>query len=662
MRNYDSSAEAVVSLLGKLFHFKTVMEAGCTEKAWLKAFKKNGANVMGFCMVGHPVDFGEENIPTQNIDFETKGFRVEEKQDLALSIDFAEKFGPECLGRYLDDLTGMSDIILFSSQLPDVISSTQKTGHEKVPAHWQELFGARGFVAIDCIRPRIWESSSVLLRYKQGMVLYVREKSLSQYPRLLEFYLKHEDGKVMDVIHPVTYRNNTNFLQGKLNALTVKVKHSKRVLYVFYHPAALPWAVVHSLTMHRRDDVYFSVAVDIHGWQQGEKRRVLLQLMDKGVIKSVYSHRQWLGQSREYDTLEKSQKCIMEGMESDFAKQWFDFRSFHTIYVHTDHCDAIGLYLSIKGIKYNWFEMFPHSLLHMTEAAINICYKEQTGYRDLLIKYRTMYGDNVCKHHILYPNSKRGVASEGSCSVFDIEKAAECLNENDKNLLKDIFGLNDIPIYEHVMVMLQSLVESEHSYRDNFLIRKEYKNVKDFAYSAVQFILDYFVPTSEKIIIKPHPAFYDIDEKDSKKYFNGAYIYPLLCTVLLMKILPNEYSKHKCIVQVTSTANNQMDKNLERINCPGMWIFPIFCNKYYISLSILDFLNCLSDETVHRFNNIGELGKIVDYNRMMMDDIKSLMKIHFPSAKGNHDVNYEVINVAPEMIAGKARSCDFVIY
>ena len=669
MRNYDSTAESVVSLLGKLFHFKTVMDVGCTEKAWLKAFKKSGAEVFGVCMVGHPVDFHEEGIRTQDIDFGSTRFNVQRKQDLALSLDFAEKFPADFVGRYIDDLTGISDVILFSSQLP-VLSAAGKTGQEKYPAHWQRLFEARGFVAIDCIRPQIWKMDDVLLEYKQGMVLYVREKTLAQYPKLLDFYLKHEGEDVLDMVHPTVYKNSANLFQGEVNALMAEVekltRKPKKVMYAFYHPMSLAWTLIHKLKMHPSDDVYFLIPRDGSSWRSKEKNEVILKLLKLGFIKGIYTYRMLLGTNPKIESVEKCEKDIETGIDFDFREQYLDIKSFDTIYSGTDAHDTLGIYFSIKKIHYNWFEGSEGGFaFKANERMVKADHAGCIAYRDTLLKHKTLLGANSLETMIVNPKSELPETfNRDKVNVFDATNAACSLSNNDVNLILQIYEMNKtLPPSKNVaMIAPQSYWWTYTIYNRCDYIRKRYKNAPDYGMYAMQIMQDYYSPNNSVVVHKPHPTTY-INKDLQIRYFNGVYFYHNLFTLLLMNILPKECRNPKYIIHTISSVNKQFSEEIEKIDCSGVWLFAVFYNKYYIVLNLLSYLQCLGLNTGKKFSGIGKEGDSISYNNMrMVTDIENLIKVQFTKNITESNADFIVQQVNPESIIEESRVRDFLIY
>ena len=105
-------------------------------------------------------------------------------------------------------LTDLSPVVLFSAAVPG------QGGVEHLNEQWQEYwidkFAQRGYVAIDCLRPRIWNDTSIRWWYAQNTLLYVRETSLNQYP-LLE--AMRTNSLPTSLVHPRMYQGLHYYLQ-----------------------------------------------------------------------------------------------------------------------------------------------------------------------------------------------------------------------------------------------------------------------------------------------------------------------------------------------------------------------------------------------------------------------------------------------------------------
>ena len=198
-KNYLSSRK-VIELLKKYLTPKSVIDIGCGVGQFLRAFSDSG--VENICGVdGFWVKDNMLLIPKEcfvGYDLSQAGLinHIPEKHfDLTVSSEVAEHIDPCDVEAFMDNLTSFSDVILFSAAIPG--QGGDHHVNEQWPSYWAEKFAARGFIAIDCIRPFIWADSSIRTDYRQNLIMFVKENALDKYPAL-----KHEAGRpVIDAVH-----------------------------------------------------------------------------------------------------------------------------------------------------------------------------------------------------------------------------------------------------------------------------------------------------------------------------------------------------------------------------------------------------------------------------------------------------------------------------
>jgi hypothetical protein len=92
-------------------------------------------------------------------------------------------------------------VLLFSAPIPHQTGIGEAPLNNRWPAHWAAGLRERGFVAIDCLRARLWEDRRVVWWYAQNMWLAVRESALTRVPTLRRI---HEAGPPapLPLVHP----------------------------------------------------------------------------------------------------------------------------------------------------------------------------------------------------------------------------------------------------------------------------------------------------------------------------------------------------------------------------------------------------------------------------------------------------------------------------
>jgi SAM-dependent methyltransferase len=165
----------------------SVVDVGCGTGSWLSAFRDLGVDdVVGFDGAWVPRD--QLEIPPERfnpLDFEAlEDFAPSRRFDLAISLEVAEHLPARQAPRFVDILTSLSPVVLFSAAIPQ----QGGVGHqnERWPEYWMELFRARGYACIDAVRGAFWDDEDVAPWYAQNSFLFVAQGALANYPSLAE--------------------------------------------------------------------------------------------------------------------------------------------------------------------------------------------------------------------------------------------------------------------------------------------------------------------------------------------------------------------------------------------------------------------------------------------------------------------------------------------
>lgn len=208
------TADLVIPILQRLLIPTSVLDVGCGVGPWLAAFRATGVrDVLG--VDGAHVKLDALEIPREQFhthDLATP-LHVERTYDLAMSLEVGEHLPTAIAPTFVETLTRAAPAVFFSAAIP----CQGGVGHvnEQWQSWWADLFAARGFVAIDCVRPAIWSDESAEWWYAQNAILYVREDSIEQYPRLKAAWLasRHQP---LDIVHP------QQFVLAALDSLRLK--------------------------------------------------------------------------------------------------------------------------------------------------------------------------------------------------------------------------------------------------------------------------------------------------------------------------------------------------------------------------------------------------------------------------------------------------------
>ena len=195
------AARRVVPTIQALLSPKSVVDVGCGVGTWLSVFREQGATeILG--IDGSYVDPATLVIPAacflaRNL---AGPIDMQRRFDLAVSLEVAEHLPPSSSGSFVDQLVGLSDIVLFSAAIPG--QGGVNHVNEQWQSYWRRLFEERGYAPVDCLRQRFWDDVEVQAYYRQNMLLYVERGLLARRPDLMA---EADRGAVIpsDLVHPL---------------------------------------------------------------------------------------------------------------------------------------------------------------------------------------------------------------------------------------------------------------------------------------------------------------------------------------------------------------------------------------------------------------------------------------------------------------------------
>lgn len=170
LHNGESALE-VVPILIDLIKPKSVVDIGCGLGDWLSVFQKNGVEkilgVDGNWVNKNNLYIKEDYFLEQNL---TQPLILNQKFDLALSLEVAEHLPESAANTFVETLTNLSDNIVFSAAIPN--QGGQNHINEQWHSYWIEKFESKGFYCHDVIRPLIWKNKKVAWWYKQNILYF----------------------------------------------------------------------------------------------------------------------------------------------------------------------------------------------------------------------------------------------------------------------------------------------------------------------------------------------------------------------------------------------------------------------------------------------------------------------------------------------------------
>lgn len=193
-----ASAEIIVPILKEFFAPNSVVDIGCGTGAWLRSFQHHGVyDVMGidhFCGLQLPMKISSEHV----LDMDLRYIRpLDRRFDLALCLEVAEHLGPENADGLVRFLTSVSPIVAFSAAIPQQGGVNHQ--NEQWPRYWTNLFSKFDYVALDFLRPLIWDFESVAVWYRQNLLIFIeREK----FKNIADYIESQRSFGATDLVHP----------------------------------------------------------------------------------------------------------------------------------------------------------------------------------------------------------------------------------------------------------------------------------------------------------------------------------------------------------------------------------------------------------------------------------------------------------------------------
>jgi SAM-dependent methyltransferase len=194
------SADVLVPLVLALVPARSVVDIGCGDGTWLSVFRKAGvADVLG--LDGQYVGEGLLQIPRESfqaVDLK-KPLSLSRSFDLAVSLEVAEHLPAACAASFVESLTRLAPAILFSAAIP--YQGGNHHINEQWPENWAELFRKHGYLAIDCVRKRVWDNEAVEWWYAQNTILFARAE-LIESNRDLKVEFEQTNLGQLSLVHP----------------------------------------------------------------------------------------------------------------------------------------------------------------------------------------------------------------------------------------------------------------------------------------------------------------------------------------------------------------------------------------------------------------------------------------------------------------------------
>lgn len=173
------SARGLLPVLLRDMQIRSVLDVGCGQGAWLSVWRDLGVEAVTE-IDGNYVDrtrllFPEQSFKSHNLATE---FNLERSFDLVQSLEVAEHLPASSASGFINSLVRHGDLILFSAAPKGQGGDNHL--NEQSYDYWRALFARVGYVAIDCLRPKIIYNKEIEPWYRYNTLLYASPVALSR--------------------------------------------------------------------------------------------------------------------------------------------------------------------------------------------------------------------------------------------------------------------------------------------------------------------------------------------------------------------------------------------------------------------------------------------------------------------------------------------------
>jgi len=199
------SARVILGELFKIYSPQSVVDVGCGVAPWLRAAQELGVGEVAG-LDGDYVDRSHLLIdPSCFIacDLETArlaGVVPGQTFDLVLCMEVAEHLSEPRAASFVEDLTALGSVILFSAAIP--FQGGEHHINEQWPEYWALLFRGLGYDCADFLRELVWADPKVDWWYAQNTLIFFRKNhAVAERLAPLAVPLRHTLARV----HPGNY-------------------------------------------------------------------------------------------------------------------------------------------------------------------------------------------------------------------------------------------------------------------------------------------------------------------------------------------------------------------------------------------------------------------------------------------------------------------------
>ncbi len=200
------AADAVLPIVLAVVDVESILDVGCGYGDWLAAARALGITDLAGIEGPWAEAWRARGVLATPFDlmlFDLEGLLpIRRRYDLVVCIEVAEHLTAARGPGFVADLCTAAEAVLLGAAIPGQKGPNHV--NERWPSEWAADFARHGYQPIDCIRPRVWSDSALLVHYRQNPVLFVHERGLAE-ARARAANLPQPGPAALDLVHPQLY-------------------------------------------------------------------------------------------------------------------------------------------------------------------------------------------------------------------------------------------------------------------------------------------------------------------------------------------------------------------------------------------------------------------------------------------------------------------------
>jgi len=174
------SADALVPIVAGLMPVRSVVDVGCGDGTWLRAFAEHGAaEIQGIdgpwvpeaSLRIPPGQFRRFDLGTAPLPYRD-ALPQDRRYDLAISFELLEHLEEDRADALVELLCSLSDTLLVSAAAPH--QGGTRHVNEQWPDYWADRFARRGYKPFDFLRYAVWDDERIAPWYRQNIIGYFK--------------------------------------------------------------------------------------------------------------------------------------------------------------------------------------------------------------------------------------------------------------------------------------------------------------------------------------------------------------------------------------------------------------------------------------------------------------------------------------------------------